>query len=239
MDNLDSLWELQEVRKDYLSLKKREKKANASKEVKTLEERLQTVQEKNQFNNFKISGIEKDLKTKNLDLQALESKKESIQKELYNGKAKPKELANLQIQLEYTETEFATTEEKLLQLTEELAQIQASAGTLLRETEDIELQLGALKANLEVELQEIHGEMEEVKNVHAKMLKGIDKQCLKLYNRKFKQHSVTTLAKVSGGICTGCNLHIPRYIMADVKKRDVLVGCESCGRILYYTGSSE
>lgn len=234
MNSLDNLWELQETRKQYLFLKKREQRAIGSKEVKALEEKLKASQERNQLVNLKITGLEKDLKKKNMDLQDLESKKGNLQNELYDGKANPKELTNLQIRLEKTEAEIGAAEEEVLRLTEELEKQRESMDTIFQEIQEVETHLGVLKANLEVELQEIRAEMQEVKTVHAEMLKSIDKQCLNLYNRKFKQHSVTTLAKVSGGICSGCNVHLPRYIIADVKKRDALVGCENCGRLLYY-----
>lgn len=239
MNSLDNLWELQEIRKQYLTLKRREHKVLGNQEVKALEEKLEALQEKNQLVNLKIMGFEKDLKKKNMDLQDLESKKVSLQKELYDGKANPKELTNLQIRLEKTEAEIGAAEEEVLRLSEKLEKLRESMETNLQEIQEVETHLGVLKANLEVELQEIRAEMQEVKNVHAEMLKNIDQQSLNLYNRKFKQHSVTTLAKVSGGICRGCNVHLPRYIIADVKKRDTLVGCENCGRLLYYAVRAE
>ena len=41
---------------------------------------------------------------------------------------------------------------------------------------------------------------------------------------------------VNNDICSGCNVRIPTYLMQDIKKQSEIIYCESCGRLLYYTG---
>jgi len=239
MNSLDSLWELQEIRRRYLALKKKEQNALNSAEARALEGKLNNLREKQQLIEAKIKSLEKELNRRTMDFKSHEEKKGSLREELYSGKAKAKELSNLQKRLEATELELSNVEEDVLRLSEELEMLRQSVGSIHRDVEDIENQLGVLQANLEVELQGLRAEMEEVKKIHSQVLKKIDKKTLDLYNRKFKQHSVTTVAKVLGGLCTGCNVHLPRYLIAEVKTGDSLVGCENCGRILYYPVRSE
>lgn len=239
MSSLDNLWELQEVRKRYLLLKRKEQAVMKSPEALALEGQLNNSNEKHQLIDAKIKGLEKELNKREMDFQHLEGKKGTLQEELYSGKTNAKELSNLQQLLGKTELDLSKAEEDVLVISEELEMLQQSVGDIHREVTSLDLQLSVLRANLEVELQGIRKEMAEVKGVHGEMLKNIDKQTLDIYNRKFKQHSVTTVAKVLGGLCTGCNVHLPRYLIADVKKGDGLVGCENCGRILYYSVRSE
>ena len=239
MSSLDNLWELQEIRKNYLILKKREQAALGSQKLKGLKNRESATREKHEMLSLKIKGMVKDINKREIDCQALQDKKGSLQEEMYSGNPNVKELSNMQQRLEKTQAELSNAEEDLIDLSEKLELLQASVEDLNQEIQVLENQLAVLQANLAVELQGIRHEMAEVKGVHNKVLKTIDPKTLSLYNRKFKQFSVTTVAKISGGICTGCNVHLPRYLVAEVKQGDGLVGCESCGRILYYAIPSE
>ena len=234
MSNLDSLWELQEIRKKYLALKRQEQAAVGSAEVRELEGQLKAVQQRNDIAAQRIKDLEKDLKKKELDCQELEQKKSGLQQELYGGKANPKELSNLQQILEKTESELSAVEDNMMQYSEEMEALQKTVEGLKEEISQLESSLAVLKANIVVELQGVRHEMAEVKGAHGTAMRNIDKKTLDLYDRKFKQFSVTAVAKVNGGLCTGCKVHLPRYLIAEVKKREGLVGCENCGRILYY-----
>lgn len=239
MSNLDSLWELQEIRKKYLGLKRQEQGAVGCKELKTLEGQLCEAQKNNETITQKLKDLEKELKKRELDCQELEQKKSSLQQELYGGKANPKELANLQQVLENTEAEISASEDQVIRLSEELEAIEEKVGGLQKEISQLNDSLSVLRANIEVELQGVRHEMAEVKKAHVAAVKNIDKKTLGFYDRKFKQFSVTAVAKISGGLCTGCKVHLPRYLVAEVKKGEGLVGCENCGRILYYPTSQD
>lgn len=239
MSNLDYLWQLQEIRKKYLALKRQEQAAIGCAEAKTMEGQLKALQEKSKAITQQIKCLEKDLKNKELDCKELEQRKNNLQQELYGGKGNPKELSNLQNRLEKTEHELSSAEEDVVKLSEQIAALQMEMeeqNGLMFQLDD---RLAVLKANLEVELQDVRHEMAEVKSAHGSVLKNIDKKTLDFYDKKFKRYSVTAMAKVSGGLCTGCKVHLPRYLIAEVKKREDLVGCENCGRILYYPPESE
>lgn len=239
MSSLDNLWELQEIRKKYLALKKREQSALNNQEVQNLKGKLGTSREKHTVINLKFKGLERDINKRELDCRALEDKKKTLQDELYSGNANAKELSGMQQRLEKTEVDLSAVEEDLMSLSEDIEVLQVSLESLHQDITELDDQLAVLQANLEVELQGIRHEMAEVKKAHGAVLKKIDQKALNLYNKKFKQFSVTTMAKVTGGLCTGCKVHLPRYLIAEVKRRDSLVGCENCGRILYYVSQSE
>lgn len=238
MSSLDNLWRLQEIRKTFFELKKREQAILNSGEVKTIKEKLSDVQKKYDLLNLKIQGIERDIKKREMDCRALEEKKRKLQQEQYSGNANAKELAAIQQCLEQTENEYLAAEEDMLGLSEELEVLNKDAAFLHREISELEGQLGVLQANLEVELQELRYQITEAKKAHKAVLKNIDTKTLNVYNKKFNRYTVTTVAKVSGGLCLGCKVHLPRYLIAEVKK-NALVGCENCGRILYYPTKEE
>lgn len=239
MSSLDNLWQLQEIRKKYLALKRQEQAAIGNTEARAMEGQLKALKEKSQVITQQIKDLEKDLKNRELDCKELEQKKQNLQQELYGGKGNAKELSNLQNRLQKTEQELSSAEEDVVKLSEQIAALQKEIEEQNAQTSQLDDRLAVLKANLEVELQDVRHEMAEVKGAHKAILQNIDKKTLDFYDKKFKQYSVTAMAKVSGGLCTGCNVHLPRYLIAEVKKREDLVGCENCGRILYYPPASE
>jgi len=234
MSSLETLWELQEVRKMYFQLKKEEAAISRGERIGSMEDELSQAEETLEALNREIADAKKELKKREMDSQDLNQKKEGLQEELYSGKANAKELSNLQQRLDKTEEDLGIYEEDIVKLSVRIDELSSEEEEVREKTAEIETALSVEKANDEVVMQDLREQISKLKEKHDALVKKIDPRTLKVFNQKFKQHSITTMAGVSSGICAGCNVHLSRIVLAEVKKRDGLVACENCGRILYY-----
>jgi len=231
---VEDLWQLQEIKKKYFKLKEEMDKLNNLPRIELLEEKLAAAQKELNSTQKRLRLLAKSVKSKEMDCEKLSLKKKSIQEELYRGNASAKELSNLQQQLERTGVELEKSEEEALSMTAEIEDLMVKEAKLQKQVGEMEKSLSVESANKEVRLQEIQQEMGELKSKYERLEKEINPKILKIYRKKFNQFSVSTIAEVAKGICTGCNIHLPRYIILEAKKRKTLVTCENCGRILYY-----
>ena len=95
-------------------------------------------------------------------------------------------------------------------------------------------------AQYETEAQHKTAQLEELKREREQLVARMPKQLLSLYNR------IST--RIPGGIavvearnytCTACLMTLRPQVMAEVRRGDDVVMCESCSRILYVAETTE
>ena len=59
-----------------------------------------------------------------------------------------------------------------------------------------------------------------------------DPEWLDRYDQVFGRKD-KALVPIQDGVCSGCHMKLPPYIIHDAKKRAEMVSCEFCGRLLY------
>ncbi len=96
----------------------------------------------------------------------------------------------------------------------------------------------ALKEKHDKELADAAEELECLRVAVQQKEKGIPKDLLAQY-KKVKRMRINPVAKVRNDQCSGCNMSIPSLMLSRLRSGDVVVECDNCGRILYYTDSEE
>jgi predicted nucleic acid-binding Zn-ribbon protein len=85
---------------------------------------------------------------------------------------------------------------------------------------------------LEQRLVQIGTELAKLKQERAEAAKEVDSQGLARYERIFK-HKDRALVHIEEGVCGGCHMNLPPYVIHGAKKMDATVVCDFCGRMLY------
>ena len=75
-------------------------------------------------------------------------------------------------------------------------------------------------------------ELDKLKKAVELAASKVDKELLKKYKR-IKQNKPKPVSMLKDGRCMGCNMELPSRDLANIKKPDIVVECENCGRILY------
>jgi len=186
------------------------------------------------------------LDTEKRHLQTMQKQQRSLEREaddinaklkvagedLYSGRIhNPKELSNLQHDIELLKANRSKIEDKILELMD-------SVESHTKELVDLNEQFTNVEENWRVEQQQLGIDIEQLKsrilNLEQQKLllvNSLDTKTVDLYD-DLKMKMKTAVARVTQGICSGCRMQLPTTDLQRVRGGNV-VQCSSCGRILY------
>ena len=74
----------------------------------------------------------------------------------------------------------------------------------------------------------------EIENINIKKLqKSLPEDYLKAFYAKF-EHKKNVVVRLNNGICGGCKMKVSAMTLDGVKKKDTILYCDNCGRILIH-----
>src|SRR3990172_9519780 len=147
------------------------------------------------------------------DISVLNSRIQPEEKRLYDGSVRnPKELGNIQHELELLKDQRSKLEDQLLEVMSRLETVEASHSAA-------RAQLARAEQQREVELEQLHLEARRLGDAlvridamrEAQKLK-IAPQALHVYESIRRRHGSMAVAHIQGGMCAGCRVTIPEAI---------------------------
>jgi len=151
---------------------------------------------------------------------------------LYSGEIRnPKELTNLQHEVEGLRAKRSQLEDKVLALMEQVELAMVSVASRSSGLKALEVEWRSQQQQLSNDMEQLKTILSELNHKRQQLLAKIAPQAVELYNELKKQKG-TAVAKVEQGICRGCRISLP---ITEVQRArsDTLVRCSSCGRILF------
>lgn len=168
----------------------------------------------------------------NLELKSLNSKAQRSEKRLYSGTVKnPKELEDLQHELESLTRRRAALEDELLEamiLVEEAQEEDEAAQAGLAE---IEAAWSQDQTDLKQEQDELVARINELTVQRRKHLELISPESLAHYESAQRRAGSTAVVLMKNNRCRGCLVTVPANLVKAVDEGQ-LVHCDSCSRIL-------
>ncbi len=173
---------------------------------------------------------------KDVELQADEIKGKIAQAEekLYSGRIKnPKELADLQADVDQLKRQLSSTEDRDLEAlgaaedaAAEAKAAAAGADALERAWREEQKELASRAGRLDAEI----AELEEQRNSQAQ---DVDADVLRVYDHIRRAHQGRGVAKLDRNLCLGCRISLPTNIVNRARAGSTLVQCPNCERILF------
>jgi hypothetical protein len=156
-----------------------------------------------------------------------------LEARLYGGQiTAPKELANLQREVESLKALQATREERSLESLSLVEQAQAAQAESLAAVNAIEAEWAAAQTTGNAELAALEQNIAARQARRQAQAAGIDPPSLAAYERLRPIKGGRAVARVTGDRCDGCRLILPSGAAARVRSSFELVYCVNCGRIL-------
>lgn len=234
--DLDRLWKLQLVdgairaAREALAAHADRKAAEAAeREVIETEARRQRHQERLRELRLAVRRAESEL------AQA-EHESQELQDRLFGGSVtNPKELSSLQARYESTRQRVGRLQDEALERMMELEETEKA----LRQTES---QLTESRRRLEEARQRwektkaaLEAELVRLEQERAGLAAAMDNPThLARYERLAAAKHGQALAAVDGGRCSACGVPLSNYVMTEARRKERVVFCEVCGRILYW-----
>lgn len=177
-------------------------------------------------------ALKQQLRSAEWALADIESKISTLSEEMYSGRIKnPKELSNLQHEMEGLKTRRDQMEDKALETMGQVETADASLAQQGRTLQDVETERQRQQQSLTARADELQAAITDLENQRQQMLARIDPPAVALY-QKLKGQKGRSVARVEQGICQGCRISLSTIELQRAKS-GALVQCSSCGRILF------
>lgn len=173
-----------------------------------------------------------------LEWEGLIQKVDEEEKKLYSGDiSNPKELENLQLEVEHLKKRRAKLEEQALELIERVDGLSQETASSKEEYEQLTEDERHKQEQLEAQQDKLRRYIAKRKREREELIKHIDPSDLEQYRYvqriKNDTHAVATL---ENGVCGACHIEVSASKRNRVEREDKsdLVMCGNCGRILVF-----
>ena len=169
-----------------------------------------------------------------LIVEGAQTKSGEVEGKLYGGTVRnPRELEDLQMELNMLKEQQKGHEETLLQA---LEAVDETEGRL----NDLETSLKEMEDNWQQESGRLLEEKSSLQETLAQLQKRRDSVCaqvsavhLSLYDNLRSSRQGIAVARVERGTCQGCRITLPTRVVQQARTSPEPVKCPSCSRILY------
>lgn len=228
MSTLDELARLQDHDRIILELRQQEKdiperKEQESARLNELQASLDAQKEKRQAAQAEIDRIELERTSGNEKIRKLRQQQMTL-KTNREFRAMNQEIAGIELEVSQMEDEelkavddLDATSEPISEAEQALAEEQTNVQGYLDELDQM--------------LKEVEAQLAEAEEQRKTLVEGVDRRWLTYYERVLatRGNAVVTL---EDGVCDGCHMNLPPAVSVEVKRRQRIVTCDFCGRIL-------
>ena len=223
------LYQLQEIDTD---LESNEQALNQTASQLGESETVVATRNKLTMEHQRLEGLNRQQHSLEWEIDDLTTKITALERKLYNGSIQnPKELANLQHEVDRLKDKRDQLEDKALEIMDQVELAEAGAATINSELKKLEAEWRRQQQRLTVDIEQLKTTLSDLEHKRRLMLTNIDPQIVNFYEELRRQKG-TAVAKVDQGMCHGCRILLPAVELQQARSGN-LVQCSSCGRILF------
>ena len=196
-------------------------------------EALSRAKEELESKQQQLAELEKKQKAAEYATDDLVAKAKPLREKLYGGSVKnPKELANLEHQVEQLKSQTKRQEDATLEIMGQVEAMQEEVAVQAGNVERLEEEWQKKREELLVEQGGLASAIDTARKKREEAIATIEPSHLELYESVRVRKRGYAVARVEQGRCQGCRITLS---MSEVTRARVgeLVQCDSCGRILY------
>jgi predicted nucleic acid-binding Zn-ribbon protein len=200
--------------------------------IEVLEKEIEEVKHSLNERQQRVQDIRTDYKMKEGDIAENESKIKKLSTQTFAVKTNEEYRAIIN-EIEFLKTENKKIEDAMIGLLEEDETLKKSLRKAESETEEY---VGIRKdklAALHAEQESLSRKLDTVRAKFDTMFAKLPEETKNLY-RKIKTVRGNAVSLISDQICTGCSSILTPQIVNELKKRNKILTCDNCGRILIF-----
>jgi uncharacterized protein len=137
-------------------------------------------------------------------------------------------------EIDATKKQISAYETDILKRMEELEKLETEMKSNEPDIERKRREVDQALAALNQEIATTNATLAAMRARREVLVSTISAEMLWTYDRMARTRRGQALSAVRDGICSACRVKVRPKIFSDVRKGDLLITCESCGRILYY-----
>jgi len=230
MSQAEALYNLQQI---DLEILQRRRRLDEIAEILGDNEAVKAAQQQVEDAEGALPPLRVRLRDLELEMQTTRDKAKGAENRLYGGTVKnPKEMQDLQNEiasLQKRTDKLETDSLEAMMALEEAEGVLADQQAALAATTEV---LAGEHADLIAEQKQLNDEVERLKVDRQQKLEPVSEDSLKLYVSMRKRKANKPIARLDGDSCGVCGIQQTVATAQDVRKRQDLIECENCGRIL-------
>ena len=225
-----ALYEIQSIELDIIERTKRLKSVNAQLKNDKL---LRQAKKGFAIAETALNDNGRLVKDVENQIEAVVEKRKATETRLYSGSVgNPKELQDMQMEMESLTRRQTQLEDQLLQLMmarDDVSQEMDDSTQILEETKG---QHDKQQQSLLNEKTALSGEIERLMTKRKRALEKAPAEAMQTYDNMRKATGNRPVAVLRDRSCTICGIEQDGAVLAAIKQKDTLVNCNNCGRIL-------
>jgi predicted nucleic acid-binding Zn-ribbon protein len=176
-------------------------------------------------------SAQRDVDAEAADLRA---KITLAEEKLYGGSVRnPKELADLQADVESMKRHLAAVEDRDLEAMTAVEAAQRALADARAELEALEARVAGEQAELRARIDQLRAEIAVYERERAERAADVESDLLKKYEHLRRAHQGRAVARLDRNLCLGCRISLPANMVNRARAGHTLVQCPNCERILY------
>jgi len=233
MNDIDRLWQLQQHTNNYLAIKRKLKKLSTKDDITKIEDELSKKEKEIQEIEENIRTDERILHKNNLILKDYEYRLKKVEKSLYEENITDlKQLSFLDKERNELLKDIEKKETEILLTMDEIENLKEQFDELKKDIDRLKLNYNRAVKEHSVLVEDLNKKAEKVLKAINSIASEIDERLYHMFKELNKNKGVAVVEVVDDR-CSGCNMVLPWIILDKLKKRDEIVYCENCHRMLY------
>lgn len=182
----------------------------------------------------RLKGLEIEQRTTELELKALEEKKHTESRKLYEGHiTAPRELVALEDEIKSLERQRMRLDEQILRRMEEVEPARKAVEAAQAAVVEAEKALKIVRGRYEKEIERIEKAVKLRTPKRNKLVKVLAPEVLRRYDDIRRRNHNLAAVRIENGACGGCRMKVGTALLRRMAPGDQYVYCESCSRYLF------
>jgi predicted nucleic acid-binding Zn-ribbon protein len=180
----------------------------------------------------RLEELKRKQRSAEWEIDDVVTKLTAAEEKLFSGEIKnPKELTNLQHEVDMLKARRDQLEEKALGVIDQVELSENSVARLSSELETLKAEWQRQQQQLSNELERLKAILSDLRHKRQLLTDEIDPETIEFY-QELRREKGMAVARVEQGICRGCRISLPSADLQRVRSGN-LMQCSSCGRILF------
>jgi predicted nucleic acid-binding Zn-ribbon protein len=141
-------------------------------------------------------------------------------------------------EIEAAQNDIKAREDRILEIMMETDELNGEMKKSEADLKAVEKEVAAERGVIEKEVSELQGEMARTAAARAALVAHIDRGALAIFEATAKGRKGVAVAEARNGLCTICHVRLRPQVFNEVRKNESIIQCDSCRRILYFTGDT-
>ena len=216
----------------------RRKIAEYPERVRALDARLQAARERSAAVKSRLGAAQYKRRADEKDVASVQTRLAKYKDQLLEVKTNREYTAMLH-EIETAQNDIKAREDRILEIMLETDELNADVKRSEADLKLVEKEIADARSHLDAEMTSLQAEVDRSAAARTVLTGDIDRRVLGVFDHVARSRYGVAVAEAKNGTCTICHVRLRPQVFNEVRRNESIIQCDSCQRILYFTGDAE